>query len=60
VASIVERKCGLAIAKPRHVKGALHGSHRKELNFAPVAPTSAHTESIFSVVFENLADTEKK
>jgi hypothetical protein len=25
---------------------------RKELNFAPVAPTSAHTESIFSVVFE--------
>jgi hypothetical protein len=26
--------------------------NRKELNFAPVAPTSAHTESIFSVVFE--------
>jgi hypothetical protein len=25
---------------------------RKELNSAPVAPTSAHTESIFSVVFE--------
>jgi hypothetical protein len=27
------------------------GDHRKELNFAPVAPTSAHTE--------NLADTKK-
>jgi hypothetical protein len=24
----------------------------KELNFAPVAPTSIHAESVFSVVFE--------
>jgi hypothetical protein len=29
-------------------------ARRKELSFAPVAPTSTHTESIFSVVFEIL------
>ncbi|MGO8838983.1 MAG: hypothetical protein ACLQAH_08640 [Limisphaerales bacterium] len=36
-------------------------ANRKELNSAPVAPTSAHTESIFSVVFEifvNVANHE--
>jgi len=48
--SIKSGKASLALF--RLFRPAGFKQNRKELNFAPVAPTSAHTESIFSVVFE--------